>query len=449
MKLSFTALGGGNEIGANSYLLKFDDRSIILDCGLHPKKKLLEAFPDYDLLQDAPSHLIITHAHLDHIGALPYFLKYFPSAKIHITKPTLSIAEVMLMNTSNIINRDFEFEYDKRAIEYYSEEVVNLIPYLLKQYEFNKNINLESDLSIKFIEAGHILGAAMVEINCKGKRILYTGDFSFRDQSLLPAAKNVKDKIDILITECTNGTNETLPDYKNEIKRLTKFINDITNKGGTVLIPVFAIGKAQEMQKRIFDLMEHNKIPHLPVYYSPLSSAIDDVYDHHNYNVSRMKKGLKLEHYEKRILTKRNLHRSKFFKEPSILLLTSGMMMEHTTSYIVAKEFLRRKEFGIAVCGYCDPETPGYLVKNAKKYDVLLFRDEEKGIPVNCRIENYNFSSHAKREHILELIENTKPENVLLVHGDQNAISEMGRLILEKFPGIKLFSPEKGKEVEL
>ena len=129
LNVSFRILGGGEEIGANSYLLRIGDENIVLDCGLHPRKKGMEMFPDYENIKnESIRHLIVSHAHNDHIGALPYFLKLFPYAKVHTTKPTLAIAEVTLMNTSTIIQKEFLGTWDKTALEYYTEETLNLIP---------------------------------------------------------------------------------------------------------------------------------------------------------------------------------------------------------------------------------------------------------------------------------------------------------------------------------
>lgn len=114
MKINFEILGGGEDVGANSYILRAGDENIVLDCGLHPRKRGMEIFPDYDSIKnETVKHLIISHAHNDHIGALPYFLKLFPYSKVYTTKPTLSIAEVTLLNTSTIIRKEFLNEWDK------------------------------------------------------------------------------------------------------------------------------------------------------------------------------------------------------------------------------------------------------------------------------------------------------------------------------------------------
>lgn len=447
LNIGFQILGGGEEIGANSYLLRIGDENIVLDCGLHPRKKGMEMFPDYDSVKNETiHHLIVSHAHNDHIGALPYFLKLFPYAKVHTTKPTLAIAEVTLMNTSTIIQKEFLGTWDKTALEYYTEETLNLIPMVIKQYDYNANVHLNKEVNFKFCDAGHILGSSSVLIQAGDKKIFYTGDINMRDQSLIPSAELPKEKVDVLILESTNGEEETLPSYKSEEKRLAKFINEITGDGGSVLIPVFALGKGQELLKRIDDMITTNKIPHMPVYISPMSKLINKIYDRYNYIVRRIEDGLKLSHISTIELRREDIEKGEFYKKPSIILATSGMMIEKTNSYRLARKFLQRNNFGIAVCSYCDPNSPGYKIKYTKRYDKIYFNLLDRGIDVFCRIENFKFSSHTDRSGLLKIVDKLKPDKIILLHGSEEAIGEVGKEIVTKHKNIKVIVPVREKK---
>jgi Cft2 family RNA processing exonuclease len=450
LDIGFEILGGGEEIGANSYILRIDTENIVLDCGLHPRKKGMEIFPDYKSVKDETiNHLIISHAHNDHIGALPYYLKLFPYSKIYTTKPTLSIADVTLLNTSSIIRKEFLNEWDKSVLEYYTDEILNLIPMIIKQQDYRKEIKLTNELTFEFFDAGHILGSASVLIKACDKKIFYTGDINMRQQSLIPPAELPKGKVDILILESTNGEEATLPSYDEEEKRLAKFINEISGDGGSVLVPVFALGKAQEMLKRIDGLMEKNKIPHMPVYVSPMSKLINKVYDRYNYTVRRIEDGMKLSQIKTIELRREYVEKGEFYKHPSVVLATSGMMIERTMSFRLAKRFLQRKNFGIAVCGYCDPDTPGFKIKYAKRFNKIYFNYLDSGTDVYCRIENFKFTAHSDRGGLLKIVEKLKPEKIILLHGSENAISEMGKEIVTRFKGVKVLVPEKGKKYNL
>lgn len=454
MKINFKVLGGGHEIGANSYFISINDTNIILDSGLHPRQKGSFAFPDYESIKNEKiEHLIISHSHTDHIGSLPYFLKYFPYAKIYSTKPTLSLAEVMLNNTTRILKEEFELEFDKSMISNYKEETLNIIPMIMKRHDYNEKVFLSEvineNISFEFYDAGHILGSASILINAGGKNIFYTGDINLRNQTLIPKAELPKHKIDILITESTNCAAHNYPDYKEETERLAAFINRVINKGGSVLMPSFALGKSQELLMHVHTLMKKNIIPHVPIYYSPMAKAINDVYDDYNYTINRVKKGLKLSEIEFTLLNRRDSTRGDFYKHPSIVIATSGMMMPRTASYNIAKQFLLRSNFGIAVCGYCDPDTPGYLIKNAKHNELLYLNNFESPIDVNCEIGSFRFSSHSRKEELENMIESLDPDTIIIVHGDENAINALGNETVKKYPSKRIIAPEKGKSYKL
>lgn len=450
MKINFKVLGGGNEIGANSYFISINDTSIILDSGLHPRQRGSLAFPKYESIKnDKIEHLIISHAHTDHIGSLPYFLKYFPYAKIYSTKPTLSLAEVMLSNTTRILKEEFELEFDKSMISNYKEETLDIIPMIMKRYDYNEKVDISENITFEFFDAGHILGSASILINANDKKIFYTGDINLRNQTLIQKAELPKHKIDILITESTNCASENYPDYKEEEKKLAAFINRVINKGGSVLIPSFALGKSQELLMRVHTLMKKNIIPHVPLYYSPMSKSINDVYDDYNYSINRVKKGLKLSDIEFTLLKRRDSVRGDFYKHPSIIIATSGMMMPRTASYTIAKQFLPRPNFGIAVCGYCDPDTPGYLIKNASLNELLYLNTFESPIDVKCEIGSFRFSSHSRKEELEKIIEALDPDTIIIVHGDENAINALGSETVKKYPSKRIITPEKGKSYKL
>lgn len=446
--LIFKVLGGGDEIGANSFLFSYGKENFVVDCGLHPRKKGKEIFPNYEIIKDLiVQNLIITHAHNDHIGALPYLLNLFKYTNIYTTKPTLSIAEITLANTAFLMEREFEDEWDKSQIKYYTEETLNLIPMLIKQREYNEKTFFNEKLSFEFTDAGHLLGSAGVLMNVENKRVFFTGDINFRSQKLIPKAELPKHKVDVLITETTNGLAGELPSYESEQQRLGHFINKIINRGGSVLIPVFALGKASEMLARLDEMMMKNKIPHVPIYFSSLAKALSNVYDDFNYTVPRNEKGFKLSDIDITILKREDIQRGEFYKRPGIVLATSGMVIEGTYSYKIAKNFLRKRNFGIAMCGYCDPETPGYRIKNAGKFDIIhLDKYGVDSTELLCEIENFSFSSHTTKEGILHMVETLDPELVVLVHGDEAAIDAVGKTIMENFPSKRVLAPEKYKD---
>jgi Cft2 family RNA processing exonuclease len=139
------------------------------------------------------------------------------------------------------------------------------------------------------------------------------------------------------------------------------------------------------------------------------------------------------------------LFSGKYFKEPSIVLATSGMMQEGTGSYLLAQRWLRERNFAICFVGYTDPRTPGYIVANAKKGDRVRFGSMKRDVPVRCTIERFRFSAHARRNELLEIVNRLKPKHVVLTHGDEKAMTAFGESIVEQFPGTIVSAPELGK----
>jgi len=184
----------------------------------------------------------------------------------------------------------------------------------------------------------------------------------------------------------------------------------------------------------------------MPVYVSPMTKLINKVYDRYNYTVRRIEDGLKLSHIETIELRREDIEKGEFYKHSSVILATSGMMIERTMSFRLAKRFLQRKNFGIAVCGYCDPDMPGFKIKNAKRFNKIYFNYLDSGTDVYCRIENFKFTAHSDRHGLLKIVEKLKPGKVILLHGSENAIGELGKEIVTKFKDVKVLVPEKGKK---
>ena len=136
-----------------------------------------------------------------------------------------------------------------------------------------------------------------------------------------------------------------------------------------------------------------------------------------------------------------------FFKSPSIVLAASGMMIESTNSFNLAKRWLNQKDSAIFTVGYMDKDTPGFVIANARTGDRIHLTETDKKTEVKCRIENFRFSAHSRREEIISIVKKLNPENILLVHGDPEAMDWVGSQILKAFPNKKLYSPSVGKTI--
>jgi cleavage and polyadenylation specificity factor subunit 3 len=448
--IEFLPLGGAGEIGANCYYLNLDSIGVILDCGMHPQKTGLDSLPRFDLLEDKPTdYVLISHAHQDHLNALPFLIKKFPHLKIITTPQTRAVAELTLHNAISILKRQVKED----EFEVYSRDEVDLLIKSINYKSINEKFILSSpnskeEIEAEFYDAGHILGSSGILIHYKSKKIFYTGDINLSAQTILSGANLPTGKIDLLITETTYGATDssTINNWEKEVDRFSSSINKVINNGGSILIPVFALGKLQEMLATIWLQMEKNNNTKVDIYTGGIGNKINRIYDYNRFVVKRNKKDLVLHDVPHKDL-KELPDFEELFKFPSIVLASSGMMIESTNSFMLAKQFLQKKDSAIFTVGYMDPSTPGSIIANAKKGDKIQLTERDRKTEVKCEIRNFRFSAHSKREELLSLINALKSDNIVLVHGDSEAIDWMGASILKKYPRKKVFAAELGKAI--
>lgn len=451
--ISFLPIGGGNEIGANSYYLNFNGNGIILDCGIHPQKIGLQSLPNFDLLNDKPiDTCLISHAHQDHIGSLPFLVKKFPYTKIISTPQTRALAELTLHNSVSILKKEIEEE----AFEFYTHDEVDLLVKMIEYKEYENKFELTAFHNLKdslvkaaFYNAGHILGSAGILLENNDYKIFYTGDINLTDQTLLPKAKLPETKVDTLILETTYGATDSnlLLDWNSESLRFANEANKIINNGGSILIPVFSLGKMQEILSTLWLLMEKRKLTTVDIYTGGLGTKINRTYDYNRFVVDRIDNEFELnaipqkDYYE---IT----NPEDFFNHPCIVLASSGMMIKNTASHNIAKRFLKKKDSAIFTVGYMDTESFGYVIANSERGDKIQLNEYDEPTEVKCEIKNFKFSAHARREDLLKIVDKLKPDNVILTHGDEDALNWMGSSILKQHKETKLHIAQVGKKIE-
>jgi cleavage and polyadenylation specificity factor subunit 3 len=448
--IQFLPLGGAGEIGANCYYLNINGIGIILECGMHPQKTGLDSLPNFNLLVDKPTdYILISHAHQDHLNALPFLIKKFPHLKIITTPQTRAVAELTLHNAISILKR----QVDESEFEIYSRDEVDLLIKSINYKSYNEkfalsSLNSRSEVEAEFFDAGHIIGSAGILLSAEGRKIFFTGDIKSSSQTLLPGAKFPSAKIDILLTESTYGATDSssLNNWENEVERFSSSINKVINVGGSVLIPVFALGKLQEMLSTIWLQMQKNKITSVDIYTAGIGNKINLVYDYNRYVVNRNQKELILND-----IPQKNLNELKDFEElfkfPCIVLASSGMMVESTNSFMLAKRWLQKKDSAIFTVGYMDPSTPGNVISKARRGDKIQLTDRDKKVEVKCEIKNFRFSAHSKREELISIVKRLNPDEIILVHGEKESINWIGASILKQYPKKKVYAAENFKEI--
>ena len=461
MSWSFTVLGGGQEIGANSYLLQIDGLTFLLDAGLHPKKFGPESLPDYSLITRELEAIFISHAHLDHIGSLPLAARQQPQAPIFATLPTKDIALRMLHNTVTVMNI-YREEKGMREYPFFDHEDLWPLERDLVGLEFNprgyggsgrsrrhgERVHLRAEIQAQFIPAGHVLGAAGLLLRQGRRRVFYTGDISLTDQALIPGAVLPDEKIDALILECTYAGDGAGYSRRRgeEIEAFAREAARILENGGSVLVPAFALGKTQELLHLIHTLTAAGRIPPVPRYISGLGKNITEIYQDHRRHLRREVSPLSFEIYSVLGLLN-DLSIPELLRDPCLIIATNGMMVENTPSARLARWMIRSEKHGIFFCGYVDPDTLGYRVLHSRPGDRLSFLPEEDPVEVkNGNIRRFYLSSHADRAELLQVARALHPRMIVLVHGEKAGMDSLQEELGKEFTVVQ---GEKGKAINL
>ena len=306
-------------------------------------------------------------------------------------------------------------------------------------------------LTFEFFDAGHVLGSAGILLRAEGRTIFYTGDVNFDDQTIMEAAIFPKEKIDILIMECTRGDHAKPAGWTraDEERRLAEAIDRGFKRGGCVLIPVFALGKTQEVLAMFYKFRRERILPDFPIYIGGLSSKMTDIYDRRASMARRQLARLQLmEETAPFVLNGQTIHDAPICAE-RIYALSSGMMTPKTLSNIFARRLVEKPQHSVFFVGYADPESPAGLLRDAAPGGDVTLDPDEAAQRVRCNIEQFQFSAHATREALIDYAQKLSPRKIVLVHGDPPAVEWMRAKLASELPGSKVIVPAPGVELEL
>ena len=424
--MNYTDLNRLGGIGSNSCLIQLGKFNFLIDAGLHPKEIGLSALPDFNKLKGIDlDFAILTHCHLDHLGSLPVVLRQFRKIPVFTSMPSRILASRMLRNSVNVMKRQRK---EKGIAEYplYTFTDVDLIGNQFRPLRFERPEILSKgneELAITLYPSGHVAGAASILIEHPEKTIFITGDILFDDLETLSGARVPDMQVDVVISETTRGLTDRCSDRNRDLEwdRLFERISETIGRGGSCLIPVFALGRMQEILAVLNKARKKHLIPQCPVYATGLGMDIVDYFDQITRETGLIK-------FKKKVIKDLRVESPRIPKHPGfdklpqgIYILSSGMMVERTPSYSVASCLINSDLNSILFVGYCDPDTPGGKLRMCKKGDKFWFDVYDLEAEVKADIDVFDLSGHADREELLDLIAGFEPEKVILTHGDPDA----------------------------
>lgn len=457
--MKFINLTRRTEIGANSYYLEASGHGLVLDSGMHPKFEGEEALPNWKALGDRKlDAIIVSHSHQDHIGTLPVLMRRQPQARVFMTEPTSEIGNALLHNSVNVMTRQredlgtmlyplFTHRETDRAADRWQTCALRQ-PYSLAGERASAN---ETDsITFEFFDAGHVLGSTGILIRAEGRTLFYTGDVNFDDQTIAQAAVFPGEKIDILVMECTRGDTPVPPTWSraSEEQRFMGAIQDAFARGGCVLIPVFALGKTQEVLAMLYKL-RREKILDFPIYIGGLSAKISEIYDRRAQMGRRQFPRLQLLDELRPFVLNAETIQDARSRPHRVYALSSGMMTVKTLSNIFAQRVVDQPRHSVFFVGYADPASPAGILRNAKPDEEVTLDPDQPSQRVRCHIEQFQFSAHASRESLIAYAERLAPKKILLVHGDPPAVEWMRARLANDLPNSEIIVPTPGVELEL
>jgi Cft2 family RNA processing exonuclease len=461
--LKFINLTRRTEIGANSYYLEMGRHRLVLDCGMHPKEAGEDALPNFKAIAGHDIEaILISHAHQDHIGTLPVLMRRFPAARIFMTEATAEIGTVLLHNSVNVMTRQRE-EIGRAVAGVYplfTHRETDRASERWRWCPLRQRISISGErapkrekdaLTFEFFDAGHVLGSSGILLRAEGKAVFYTGDVNFDDQTIMEAATFPEEKIDVLIMECTRGDHAKTADWTRagEEQRLAQAIATAFEHRSCVLIPVFALGKTQEILAMLYKFRRERLLPEFPIYIGGLSSKMTDIYDRRAHMTRRQLPRLQLMREAAPVILNDETVRDAPLRPERVYVLSSGMMIPKTLSNIFARRLIENPQHSIFFVGYASPESPAGLLREQRTNGEVALDPDKPAQRVRCNVEQFQFSAHATREALIDYAKRLSPKKIVLVHGDPPAVEWMRMTLSAELPGSEVFVPEPGVELEL
>ena len=451
-------LGAFHEVGRAAMLIQAGSSSILLDSGINPgAQDPASAYPRFDTDEfdlEKLDAVVISHAHLDHCGILPFLYKYGYDGPVYCSEPTQTLMTLHQLDYLDVHSREGEHSpYDQKDVR---EVVTHTIP-----LRYNVVTDVAPDIKLTFHNAGHILGSSMVHLHIgEGlHNIVYSADFKFGRTMMLDPATALFPRAETLIIESTyGGPDDIMPDREGVEGKLVSIVNDTVEKGGKVLIPVPAVGRAQEIMLVLDAYMKNGALRELPIY---IEGMVNEATAIHTAFPEYLVRDIKEQILHKDI----NPFQSEYFHPvthpsdreeiiaggPCVIIATSGML-EGGPAIDYFRHLAPDPRNTLAYVSYQVDGTLGNRIKNGLK-EVSLYAHDGKMemVKVNMRVESIEgFSGHSDRNQLLGFIKRMapKPTKIIVNHGERRK-SDLFAQNVNRIFGIKTVVPDVLESIRL
>ncbi len=454
-KLTLCSLGAASTVTGSKHLLESDGKRILVDCGLFQGLKNLRELNWAPLSVEAASidAVVITHAHLDHTGYLPRLVRQGFSGPIVSTTATAAVADIILRDSAFLQERDAEFlNRHKRtkhspALPLYDREDAQRALDLFTTRPFGQEIDLPglAGAKVTFRRAGHILGASTVEVSWQGRRIAFTGDLGRYDDPVMLDPEPVA-SADYLVMESTYG--DRLHERVDAEGVLADVIDETVKRGGTVVIPAFAVGRAQTLLYYLWQLRNQNRLPDIPVYLdSPMAINVSNLLrtyrDDHRLAPEVYEGMCGMATYTREAEQSKKISTST---EPKIVISASGMATGGRILHHL-KAFAPDERNTIMLTGYQAPGTRGRAIAAGER-EIKIFGE---WVPIRAQVADLKMlSAHADADELIRWARGftAAPRETFVVHGEPQAADTLRVRLGHEF-GWEATVPLQGQVFEL
>jgi metallo-beta-lactamase family protein len=421
---------------------------MLVDCGMYQEREFLSRnWEDFPVVPASTDYLLLTHAHLDHSGLIPKLVRDGFAGRILTTSPSRDLTEIVLYDSAHIQEEDAAFKRKRHqregrkgrypVIPLYTTEDVQAALQLFDHAEYGQAATLNDHVAVTFRDAGHILGSAMIEVSVNGggktRTIVFSGDIGQWERPIV-RDPTLFDQADYVVMESTYGDREH--EERGDIdEQLAEIINATVADGGNIVIPTFAIERAQELMYYIAELVRSDRIPNLLAFLdSPMALRVTEVFERHHQHMD--KEALRLSKSEGRLFQFPGLQMVRTTNESKginrirgscVILAGSGMCTAGRIKHHLVNN-LTRRESSIVFAGYQAPGTLGRQIVDGKRVVRVLGAE----YPVLARVRQiHGLSAHADRRELLEWVGHLSepPRRVFLTHGEDEAANALAARI--------------------